>query len=534
MEVSSPNENPVRLGGFIEKWRLLDTGVRTAAENMTLDDCILRARNEDIIPNTLHFLQFSPSSVLVGYHQSVEQEIRVEFCKDRGIDINRRITGGGALYFDEPQLGWEIIASKNNLKIPNDVEELYEKLCEGAIIGLRKLGVMAAFRPKNDIEVDGRKISGTGGALEGDAFLFQGTLLTDFDVDTMLRALRIPIEKLKDKEIESVKERVTCLAWELGHVPDLKKIKNSFKKGFEEVFGVEFEKGAFTEHENELFAERLPYFRSKEWIFGLRKPLKEKQELRAVHKTPGGLIRVSLVTNLRLNRIYTVLITGDFFTYPKRTIFDLEGRLKDTSAERSNIENLIKDFFAEKKPQIPGVCPDDFVKVMFKALEKMDYHEFGIQLHEANRVFTVNSSILEMPKCSVLLLPYCAKLPECEYRHRKDCIKCDDCNVGECYEFAEDRGIEVVTILDFEDLLKTLNKCKNNGVEAFIGSCCEAFYIKHLEDFERIGLPGVLVDIDDQTCYELGKEKEALVGEFENKTELRTDLIEKVMRKVCF
>ncbi|UCE75281.1 MAG: DUF116 domain-containing protein, partial [Methanomassiliicoccales archaeon] len=182
----------------------------------------------------------------------------------------------------------------------------------------------------------------------------------------------------------------------------------------------------------------------------------------------------------------------------------------------------------------PGVEPKDFVKVISKALEKMDYIEFGIQLDEVNRVFTVNSSLKELPRCSVLLLPYCAKMPECEYRQKKDCIKCGDCNVGESFEFAENKGIEVVTILDFEDLLETLNRYKNNGVSAFVGSCCEAFYVKHLEDFERIGLPGVLVDIDNQTCYELGREKEALVGEFENKTELRTEIIEKVIRKVCF
>jgi lipoate-protein ligase A len=105
--------------------------------------------------------------------------------------------------------------------------------------------------------------------------------------------------------------------------------------------------------------------------------------------------------------------------------------------------------------------------------------------------------------------------------------------VGDSYEFAENNDIEVVTILDFDDLLSTLTKYKESGVKAFIGSCCEAFYVKHLEDFEDIGLPGVLIDIDNETCYELDKENEALAGEFESKTELRTELIEKVMKRVC-
>ncbi|UCG69287.1 MAG: lipoate--protein ligase family protein, partial [Thermoplasmata archaeon] len=368
----------------------------------------MKARSEDRIPNTLRFLQFSPNSVLVGYHQSVEQEIRIDFCKEREIDINRRITGGGALYFDEPQLGWEIIASKDHPSIPKKVEQLYEKLCQGAILGLKKLGVDASFRPKNDIEVDGRKISGTGGALEGNAFLFQGTLLTDFDVDTMLRALRIPIEKLKDKEIESVKERVTCLAWELERLPELEVMKNALKEGFSEVFDISFKERELTDFERDFLNQRLPFYQSEEWVYGPRRPLKSRQELRAVHKTEGGLIRASVVADPKTRRIHSVLITGDFFAYPKRTILDLEARLKDTPSENFILQNTIEDFFSERNPEIPGVVPEDFTIVIKRALEKLDYADFGIRLEEANRIFTVNSTLKDMPKCSVLLLPYCA------------------------------------------------------------------------------------------------------------------------------
>src|SRR3989304_4011077 len=104
---------------------------------------------------------------------------------------------------------------------------------EAAALGLRHLGLRAYFRPRNDIEVHGRKISGTGGTELSGAILFQGTILVDFDVDEMLRALRIPTEKLQEKEIESVKERVTCLKWELGLTPTLSQIKASLQKGFE-------------------------------------------------------------------------------------------------------------------------------------------------------------------------------------------------------------------------------------------------------------------------------------------------------------
>ncbi|MEE8320486.1 MAG: lipoate--protein ligase, partial [Gammaproteobacteria bacterium] len=82
-------------------WRLLDTGQQTAAANICLDETILEARAMNLVPNTLRFLQFRPHCVLVGFHQSVEQEIRKDYCRQMGIHINRRITGGGTIYFGE-------------------------------------------------------------------------------------------------------------------------------------------------------------------------------------------------------------------------------------------------------------------------------------------------------------------------------------------------------------------------------------------------------------------------------------------------
>ena len=200
----------------METWRLLDTGARSAAENMALDETLLELKAGERIPHTLRFLRFSNPAILIGHHQSVEEEIRLDYCRTKGIEINRRLTGGGALYLGKQELGWEIYISKTDPRIPSKIEDLYRRMGEVSALGLRQhLGVQVHFRPRNDIEVRGHKISGTGGTELSGAILFQGTILVDFDVDEMLRALRIPTEKLQDKEIESVKERVTCLRWEL-------------------------------------------------------------------------------------------------------------------------------------------------------------------------------------------------------------------------------------------------------------------------------------------------------------------------------
>jgi len=147
-----------------------------------------RPREESPTPP---FLQFSNPTVLVGHHQSIEEEVRLDYCRAHGIGINRRLTGGGALYWGRNELGWEIYISKNDPRIPSRIEDLYRKMGEAAALGLRHLGI-PPISPRNDIEIQGRKISGTGGTELSGAILFQGTLLVDFDVDEMLRSLRIP------------------------------------------------------------------------------------------------------------------------------------------------------------------------------------------------------------------------------------------------------------------------------------------------------------------------------------------------------
>jgi lipoate-protein ligase A len=216
-------------------WRLLDTGLRDAAENMALDQVLLESRAAGRSPDTLRFLQFSRPSVLVGYHQQLDQEVRLDFCAERNLEVNRRITGGGAILFEPSHIGWEVVATRENPCFQLSPQAIVEALSTIFCSSLRDaFDVDAAFRPRNDIEVRGRKISGTGGTAEGEAFLFQGTLLVDLDIETMLRALRVPMEKLKAHEIDSLMERVTTLRAELGHAPPAETIKQAIGCAFAE------------------------------------------------------------------------------------------------------------------------------------------------------------------------------------------------------------------------------------------------------------------------------------------------------------
>ncbi|MGC1402838.1 MAG: lipoate--protein ligase, partial [Thermodesulfobacteriota bacterium] len=125
--------------------RVIDTGLLSGAENMAWDEAFLAARAQGIIPDTLRYLRFSPPVALVGYHQAVAEEIRVEYCLQEGIDVNRRITGGGAVFFDEGQLGWELIASRRSLSRGLTMEEITDAICRAAARGLERLGLEARF-----------------------------------------------------------------------------------------------------------------------------------------------------------------------------------------------------------------------------------------------------------------------------------------------------------------------------------------------------------------------------------------------------
>lgn len=348
-----------------ERWRLIDTGLRPAAENIAINRAMLEAHQEGLIPHTLRFLRFQPSA-LVGFHQSAEQELRVDYCTAHGIAIQRRITGGGAIYFDETQIGWELYLDRRVLGTA-DMQDISRRICEMAAAGMRRLGVDAQFRPRNDIEVNGRKISGTGGAFEGDSIMYQGTLLVDFDIEKMLRVLRIPAEKLSNKAIASARERVANLKDLLGITPDMQIVMQSLTQSFAEGFGVDFEPATtMSAPEQEKFQYALAEIDHPDWINLISRPLTDAPILEGLHKAEGGLLRVAVSVDITANRMKQVWFTGDFFVNPKRMVMDLEAALRDSSL--AGYRHTVNEFFRHYPVEMLRLRPEDFSLAIENAL----------------------------------------------------------------------------------------------------------------------------------------------------------------------
>lgn len=348
-------------------WRLIDMNPLNAAENMALDEALLYSRSHEKCLDTLRFVQFYPRCALLGLHQAVELEVNEEYCRREGIEINRRITGGGAIFLGSSELGWEIYAGKEWLG-NRTIDEVYKLLCDVMVKALADLGVTSSFRPRNDIQVGNRKICGTGGAELGNAFVFQCSLLVDFDVESMAKVLKISPEKISDKNISTVEDRVTWLKKELGYVPDISRIKEVICAAFSSVMDVQFRRGELNPWEEALFREKSLYLNSPEWIYKVRLPAEAGEIKEACLKTRGGLIRVVAKMELKARVLKSIFISGDFFTHNPSVVFELEAALKDCPLEGNKIEEIIRSYFQAHPDQILGVTAQDVESCVRRAL----------------------------------------------------------------------------------------------------------------------------------------------------------------------
>jgi len=514
-------------------FRLLVTPPAPAAWNMALDAVLLEGVAAGTSPPTIRLLAFDPPAALVGAYQSVESEVRESYCRERGIDVNRRVTGGGAIFFDPSQVGWETVCRFEDLGLPGRPSEgALERLSAPAVAALRTLGLDASYRPRNDIEVGGRKISGTGGTDLRGALLFQGTLLVDFDVETMVRALRVPVEKLRRQEIEGLRDRVTWLARELapGPVPDRDSLHALLARSFEGELGIELRAApGLSSDEEAALAEALPRHESEGWVRGRGRPGGEL--LKGIVPTDGGVVRALVRTGADRRRITAATLSGDFFAYPRRAVYDLEARLKSVAAR--DIPTVVADFFAEGGVEIPGVGADGITAALLEALDRADGERFGLDRRQQNAIFPVGGRLDEVAALgpSHLLLPYCAKPPSCDRRSEDGCDECGECTVGEAYAAGGRAGLAVTSITSFSHLMETLSRLRREGATAYLGSCCEAFYVKHRREMETAGLPGILFDVQgSETSYNLGKTSYSYRGEYEGETSVDLELLGSLVR----
>jgi lipoate-protein ligase A len=230
--------------------------------NMAVDEAVLTARIKDSAPNTLRFYCWRPSAVSVGRFQNVENEVQLDKCRKGGVDVVRRITGGGTVYHDcEGEITYSVVAKTRDLGTA-DVGLLYAKLYKGLAEALHTLGVKSDFcagtaKACPNLTVKGRKISGSAQTHRGGVVLQHGTLLLDVNLEKMFTFLRVPWARTRAEVINVAREKITSVDEELGRRISHEESASALTGGFSHALEVEPVEGELTPCEVDLAARLI-------------------------------------------------------------------------------------------------------------------------------------------------------------------------------------------------------------------------------------------------------------------------------------
>ena len=268
------------------EWRLIKDSYHNGFINMAVDEAIMIAHKNGLVPPTIRFYQWSPPAVSLGYFQDLKKEINVKVCQDIGIDIVRRPTGGKAVLHDQ-ELTYSFIIKENDPLVNNSILETYKKISGGIIRGLSYLGIKAELVPlrgklenhllgKSDkarihhldfksicfsvpsqyeVQVEGKKIVGSAQVRKGGVVLQHGSLLIKLEKDKLFSVFNFPSVQIREK-LKS-KFKATSLEEILKRKIDFSELSNILPRGFEEEFGVRLVESKLTEPEEKIFKDLL-------------------------------------------------------------------------------------------------------------------------------------------------------------------------------------------------------------------------------------------------------------------------------------
>jgi lipoate-protein ligase A len=240
---------------------------------MAIDEAILTARTRNLAPNTIRFYRWNPSAVSIGKFQNIENEVQLDKCKKYGVDVVRRITGGGAVYHDtEGEITYSVVANKKDLKAEN-INAVYAKFYGGIAEALKILGINADFNEGNaktcpNLTVNSKKISGSAQSHKKGVVLQHGTLLVDVDLEEMFTFLRVPWAKTCIEVINVAKNKITSIKKELGKTVSVEEVNNALSEGFKKALNIQLLEGELTPYENEIASKLYKEkYTTDEWNF---------------------------------------------------------------------------------------------------------------------------------------------------------------------------------------------------------------------------------------------------------------------------
>ena len=510
--------------------RSRDDGLRSAGEHLALDHALAHEAP------ALRFARY-PLAAALGAHEDAALAVRGDYCGEQQIDVIRRPSGGGALYLDQTQLTWTLALPASGRE-PGVLARLLRRHGEAVVAALDELGVPAVFQFPNDIEVDGRKIAVGFVGEENGHWLVQGSLLiTEPDTENMLKILRVPTEKLSAQGVLSARQRLLCLEECLDGPADWEWVRVTLAEALAEAFGLYLmDEPPAARVSQAGDAAEVSVSRATVAVDLPATQIPTGKVMKAFRKTPGGTLYLSIKLGPG-GRIRQAAFSGTVQVSPGSFFNDIASALRGVPRGHAVLAlDVVLENLADA--DLLGFTLADVRGLLGQVLSRRELSQsLGIRAAQANALI-IHDPTGAVPaedilaRATVMLVPYCAKLAECKFRHRDGCSECGMCEVGDAYRLARERGMRVVTITRFEHLQATLADMVRDEVPAYVGMCCESFYLKRHYAFAEAGIPAVFTDITGANCYELRQEDLAYAGQFKAEARLQVELVEKVMRFV--
>jgi len=359
------------------QWRLLLSQETYADFSISASPALERAVTEGISPNTVSLDVFPEDSFTVGVLDDPEKAIDLAFCRRQGIVVLRRNTTEGTIYAGKGSAMICYYLRTLDPLIPQTIGEAFPKfLGDFARTAQELFGFPARYRPLNDVEVEGRKLMPTSCKIEKDTLVFRLVLnVKPQNLEVTSRAILIPPEKIQDKALKTMEARFTCLEREAGREISAEDLENYLRKVAHLSFGdVELVPGEMNATEKKYCEEFRENFSRKSWLlansesFRFRNvpPGAKRGEKRV--KAVAGLIRAVLLK--KDNRIYDLILTGDFHPRPHTVLADMEASLRGAPAERGQIAQRIEEIYCRSGVEISSTTAEDFIAAVVGALEE--------------------------------------------------------------------------------------------------------------------------------------------------------------------
>ena len=331
-----------------DKVLYLETGSQDPAFNLAFEEYVLTNRRE----GAYLLLWQNDNTIVIGQNQNAEAEINRAFVEEHGIHVVRRTTGGGAVYHDLGNLNYSFITDAG------DAERLtMERFTVPIVNALRGLGLQAEASGRNDILVEGRKVSGTAQRLAKNRILHHGTLLFDANPGMVAGALQVDPEKFRSKSAKSVRSRIGNIREFLSTDMDLPAFWEYLKTA---LAGDGLVTGALSAEELERVNDlKRSKYDTWEWTFG-RSP---KYDMVNKRYWDGGCLEVHAAVEKGL--LTDIAFFGDFLS--RCPLDGLTEALRGCAFRREDVAAVLEQY--PLQDYFGGITENEILETMFHVHE---------------------------------------------------------------------------------------------------------------------------------------------------------------------